>query len=504
MGIAAATAAVAALETAGGIDDASPVYLIAVVLVGAAFGTWPALATAVAAFLIYDLLFTAPRLSLRVDDPREWLDLLLFLFVAVAVGRLVAVQHRRTEEAERRSREAGSLFALSRMLVTAASTEDAILDIARRLANDARLDRVWIGVGPPGRERLVADTGGSSVIPSAPVVATLSRRPGAEPARWVRTHTPRATKAGRQGPTEAVEQLQVRIETDGDGLGTLSATRERALGLPSREETRILALAADQIALSLRRDQAHRVATDLEVSRQGDALKTALIDSVSHDLRTPLASIRATAGGLADPAVDWTDAARRDAAGVIDAEAARLDRLVRGVLDLGRIDSGSLHPDLEPHDLRSLVEPVVQRLRPAFGDRDLDIDLDGADAPVVVDAVLFDVVVTNLLQNAADHAPAPAPVRVTASASPDHRGRLVVEDGGPGVPDAELGRLFQRFHRIPRQGQGPRRGLGIGLSVVKGLTEAMGGAVSAGPSPLGGLAVTIELDTATEPPEPVP
>jgi two-component system sensor histidine kinase KdpD len=139
----------------------------------------------------------------------------------------------------------------------------------------------------------------------------------------------------------------------------------------------------------LRRDQAHRVATDLEVSRQGDVLKTALIDSVSHDLRTPLASIRATAGGLADPAVDWTDAARRDAAGVIDAEAARLDRLVRGILDLGRIDSGSLHPDLEPHDLRSLVEPVVERLRPVFGDRELDIDLDGADTPVVVDAVLF-------------------------------------------------------------------------------------------------------------------
>jgi signal transduction histidine kinase len=114
------------------------------------------------------------------------------------------------------------------------------------------------------------------------------------------------------------------------------------------------------------------------------------------------------------------------------------------------------------------------------------------------------VVLTNVLQNAADHAPAPAPVRVTASAGPDHRGRLVVEDGGPGVPDGELGRLFQRFHRIPRQGQGARRGLGIGLSVVKGLTEAMGGAVDAGPSPLGGLAVTIELETATEPPEPEP
>ena len=499
--IAAATAAVAALESVGGIDDASPVYLIAVVVVGVAFGSRPALATAFAAFLVYDVLFTAPRFSLTVDDPRVWLDLLLFLFVAVVVGRLVAVQHRRAEEAEHRSREANSLFALSRMLVTATSTEDAVPGIARRLASDARLDRVWISVGPVGRERVVADTGGDSPIPSATIVATLARRPGDEPARWIRTHAPREAAADRPGSGEAVEHLRVRIEADGEILGGLSATRDRALGIPTREETRILALAADQIALSLRRDQVTRIATDLEVSRLGDALKTALIDSVSHDLRTPLASIRATAGGLADPEVEWADQTRRDAAAVIDAEATRLDRLVSGILDLGRIDSGALHPELEPHDLASLVEPVVDRLRPTLGDRELTLDLDGVGDPIVVDAMLFDVVLTNLLENAAHHAPEPAPVRVSASAGPGDRVRLIVEDGGPGVLPAEIPRLFERFHRIARPGQGARRGLGIGLSVVKGLTEAMGGSVGAGPSPLGGLAVTIELETATEPPE---
>jgi two-component system sensor histidine kinase KdpD len=186
---------------------------------------------------------------------------------------------------------------------------------------------------------------------------------------------------------------------------------------------------------------------------------------------------------------------------VIDGEAARLDRLVRGILDLGRIDSGALHPELEPHDLASLVEPVVDRLRPILGDRELTLDLDGVGDPVVVDAMLFDVVLTNLLENAANHASEPAPVRVSASVRPGDRVRLVVEDGGPGVPAAELERLFQRFHRVARPGQGARRGLGIGLSVVKGLTEAMGGTVSAGPSRLGGLAVAIELQTATEPPE---
>jgi two-component system, OmpR family, sensor histidine kinase KdpD len=497
--IAVATAVIAVVESAG-IEDASLVYLIAVVALGAAFGTWPALATAVAAFLAYNVLFTAPRFSLRVDDPRDWLDLLLFLFVAVAVGRLAALQRQRADEAEQRSREAGSLFALSRMLATASSTEEAVVGIARLLASDAGLERVWVTVGPTARERLVADTG-EGPTPSASVIASLHRRPGDEPAEWVRTHVPRESRAGASAAAASVEHLRVRIETDGDLLGTLGATRRRTLGMPSRAETRVMALAADQIALSMRRDQMRRIATDLEVSRQGEALKTALIDSVSHDLRTPLASIRATAGGLADPAVAWTDDARRGAAGVIDAEAARLDNLVRGILDLGRIDSGSLDPNLEPHDLHSLIEPTVRRLRPTFGSRDVTVRLDGADAPVLVDDVLFDIVLTNLLENALHHAPAPAAVRVNAAPGSDETTEVTVEDGGPGVPEVELERLFERFYRVTRPGEGARRGMGIGLSVVKGLTEAMGGAVRASVSPLGGLAVTIVLRTVELPPE---
>ena len=494
--LALTTLAVSALEAGpAGMQDASPLYLIAVVIMGAAFGTWAALATALAAVVTYDVLFTAPRLSLVVADPREWLDLLLFLFVAVSVGRLVAVQRRRADEAERRTREANSLFGLSRMLVTADSTEDAALEIARRLASDVHLDRVWIAIGPTGRERVVADTDAQDPTPSTTVVTSLARQPGDEPARWVRTHAPRATASAGDR-----EHLRVRIESDGVGLGFLSAIRRRELGVPSREETRVLALAADQIGLSIRRDQLRRTATELEVARQGDTVKTALIDSVSHDLRTPLASIRATAGGLADPDVRWDDADRREAAALIDAEAARLDRLVRGVLDLGRIDSDALHVEMEPHDLSTLVPPIVERVRPLLGSRPVTIDVDPGCPPVTVDAVLFDVVVSNLLENAAAHAPAPAPVAVSGRATSPSLVRLAVDDGGPGVPDAELGRVFQRFHRVPTMGAGARRGLGIGLSVVKGLTEAMGGAVTAERSTLGGLRIVIDLQAAPDAP----
>lgn len=492
--LALTTVAVAVLESEPiGIADASPVYLVAVVAVAALVGTTAAVLTAIAAFLGYDVLFTEPRLSLVVADPSEWLDLVLFLFVALVIGRLVAIQHVRAEEAARRAAEANALFALSRALATAPSTADAAADIADRVREAARMRRVWIVAGSTGGERLLADTGDGAVPPTPSISATLVRTPGDEPARWVRTHV----GDRRPGPSATDEpQFRVRIEVDDGQLGTLIGSRDRADGEPSRAQTRILALAADQIALSLRRDQLRQTATELEIARQTDVLKTALIDSVSHDLRTPLASIRATAGGLADPELEWTDAGRREAAGVIDSEAARLDRLVSGVLDLSRIASGALHPDLEPHELWSVVEPTVERMRPSLGPRPMTIAVPDDLPPVLADAVLLDIVVTNLLDNIVAHTPPTAPVEVTARLRDDGRVALVVADGGTGVRPDLLPTLFERFRRAGPGREGARRGLGIGLSVVRGLIEAMGGEVAAERSADGGLAISMTLRTA--------
>jgi two-component system sensor histidine kinase KdpD len=507
-----ATLAIAILEAEPfGIDDASPVYLVAVVAAGALAGTVPALVTALAAFLLYDILFTEPRLSIAVSDPREVLDLVLLLFVGLVVGRLAAVQHARAEEAAERAAEANTLFALSRALATATSTAEAAPVIADRVRETAGLERVWVVAGTGASERILADTSGgtgpgrSPATVGAPpphpsLTSNLVRTPGDEPARWVRTHV-----AARTATTPAaigeVPQYRARIEVDGVQLGTIVTLRDRELGDPSRSETRVLALAADQIAVSLRRDELRQAATDLEIAHETDVLKTALIDSVSHDLRTPLASIRATAGGLADPDVPWTDEARRSAAHVIDTEATRLDRLVSGLLDLSKIASGGLHPDLEAHELWSVVEPAVERLRPSLGKRSIQVDVPDSLPPVLADAVLLDIVVTNLLDNVGAHSSPDASVAIHADVD-DGMVRLVVEDGGPGVPADALGSLFERFRRSPSRSEGSRRGLGIGLSVVRGLVDAMSGQVSADRSPLGGLAVSVRLRPAPAPAEP--
>ncbi len=197
-------------------------------------------------------------------------------------------------------------------------------------------------------------------------------------------------------------------------------------------------------------------------------------------------------------AVDWSASDVRLAAQAIDLEAERLSRLVRNLLDLSRIEAGVLRPDLGLFEVRELVEPVVDRLASAFDGRIVEIDMPPELPPVRVDDVFFDAALTNLLENAARYAVG-AHVRVQARLRGQDWVELAVEDGGPGVPVEMLDRLFDKFLRVERRGDGARRGLGIGLSVVRGLVEAMGGDVTATGSALGGLAVRLTLPAGLPP-----
>lgn len=496
--LAAASLVATLLESpAVGISDASPVYLVPVVIAGLRYGVWAALGTAVASFLLYDFVFTVPRFTLAVADPREWLDLLLFLFVAIVVGRLAALGAERTEEAARRAAESTSLFAISRLLATAPDLETAGAGIVERLVRDVGLDRAWIVADRSNGQVVVADSRPGEALPTSPFSTSLARTPGDQPAKWLKAHEGSGGRVA--GPTPTTQLLKVRMQADEQTFGWLRAQRPLEAGLPSREETRLLALAADQLALALRREDLRRAATETEIARQSDALKSALLDAVSHDLRTPLASIRAAAGTLVDPELPPTAADARAAGTVIEQEATRLDQLVRDVLDLSRIEGGGLRPELEALDLRDVVEPIVERLRQALGEREVRVTLPDDLPPVAGDAVLLDAVLSNLVENAARHAPSPAAVAISA-----HRNggtvELAVDDGGPGVPDDDLERLFDKFFRVERTGEGSRRGMGIGLAVVRGLTESMGGRVAAERSPLGGLRVVVDIPVASDPP----
>ena len=197
-----------------------------------------------------------------------------------------------------------------------------------------------------------------------------------------------------------------------------------------------------------------------------------------------------------DPDVDWPPDRRREIAGSIDREAEWLNRLVTNLLDMSRVEAGELRPNLAIFAVPDLVTEALNRTDVASRVQSVTVDVSQDLPPVLVDEVFMGQILSNTLDNAAKYSGPDAPIRISASVVPNGRVKVTIEDGGPGVPDELLPRLFEKFYRVPRKGEGSRRGTGIGLAVVRGLIEAMGGQVVARRSSLGGLAVDFDVPIA--------
>jgi len=496
-GLALGSLLAAALEGPVGVPNGSAAYLLVVVGVAYLRGTRAAILTAVGAFLAYDFLLIEPRYTLTVSDPDEWLNLIVLLVVGVVVGQLTGLQRARAEDAAAREREARAVFSVGRTLANASSVVEALPAVLASLCQDAAMERVWIRTGEDGMGRLLG-TSGPGAVPESGTVRLLRRTPGDEPAEWTSIHGPDRQARSVPHGSPGAQRFRVRITVGEQELGSLWATRHRRQPDPTRPQTRLLAAAADQIGAGLQRERLRAAALDAEVARRSDALKTALLDSVSHDLRTPLASIRVAAGSLMDPEIHWTSDEGLLAATAIDREAERLGRLVTNLLDMSRIESGDLRPQLRAVDLAEVVDQSLLRLRPLLGDRTVRQQLPDDLPAALVDEVFIDQVITNILENAARYVPLTGRIVVGGSWDGSHVG-LSVEDDGPGVPEPSLPRLFEKFYRVPRAGEGSRRGTGIGLAVVRGLVVAMGGSVVAERASMGGLRIAIQLPAASLP-----
>jgi two-component system sensor histidine kinase KdpD len=496
--LATATVVVGLLETYLAIPNASVVYLTAVVAAAMASGTVGAILTALEAFVVYDFFFTEPYHTFTIRDPSEWLSLILLVFVGIVVGQLAAMQRSRAQVAEAREREARALFQVNRDLATRQNTAAVLPVVIRALRDETSMARVWISLGEDdASERVAADSesGSRPAVPAAYCV--LRRAPGDESAQWVRVHQ-HGAGARRAEPREA---YRVRIESGTETFGSIWAVRGRSRDGPDHTETRLLGAAADQIGQVLAHDRLAAEMQAAEVARQSDALKSALLQSVSHDLRTPLATIRAAAGTLR-PGSSLSERDRQESVDAIDREVEYLNRLVTNLLDLSRIEAAALRAEPDVFELDDVAGVALDRLRPRLGGRSLEVDL--AAPPVRADPVFLDDALTNVVENAIKYTPVDARIRVTAR---ELRGepfiRLTVEDSGEGVPPQALDRLFDKFYRVPGRHRDSRSGMGIGLAVVRGLIEATGGRVDARVSEdLGGIAIDMDLRAAPVP-EPI-
>ncbi len=482
------------------IANISMLYLMAVLAAAVRFGRGPAVLAAVLAFVVFDWFFVAPSHTFTVSDPEEWVSLLLFLLTAMIAGQLAADQRRRAQEAGQREREALVLYDLVRLLA-GPDLQRAVRAMAERLRVELNLAGVGIdcsGAQGPNTRAEVGDEDALTILRSTGTRArhllgeghapTASAR--GTPGRWVRLLPPGLPdgKVARNGGRLRVVPVKTGA---GQRVGSLFLVQRPDTPPLDATADRLLSAAAAQLGQAVERADLRHEATEAEILRRTDELKTALLHAVSHDLRTPLASIVASGGSLLQQDVAWTEDERRAFARDIVDEAGRLNRIVGNLLDLSRIEAGTLQPDLGWYDLAALVDDVLGRLHPLTARHQMIATVPDDLPPVLIDYVQIDQVLTNLVENAVKYTPPGTPIEVRAW---EREGMLhvAVEDRGPGIPARALPHVFDRFYRVEGTGLRPR-GTGVGLAVVKGLVEAHRGRIWAENRPGGGARFELTL-----------
>jgi two-component system sensor histidine kinase KdpD len=397
-------------------------YVFAVLAVAVLWGTLLAVLVSVASMLAFNWFFLPPTHSFQLHDRANWAVLAVYLVTAVVVGALAARSRERAELAERREREAAELA-----------------QIARDLLDGIELDEEVARIG----DAAAAVLG----IPAA--------------------------------------RLEVGTAEAGDGERAIALDDVATLLVPADHEldaeaaSRFLPALASLLAIEAERRGLAADLLEAEALRRSDAIKTAVLHSVSHDLRSPLTAILAAASGLANPEVHLARADRDDLVETIRSEAARLDRLVGKLLDLSRLRSGAAAPHAELWPVDALLGRALEQLGPG-GDRVVS-ELDGETPPVLVDPVQLERVLVNLLENALKFSPAGSAVRVRADEDAGEL-RLHVLDEGAGVGPLERETVFEPF----RRGTTAAAGVGLGLAIARGFAEVNGARVWAEDDPRGG------------------
>lgn len=482
VGVAVISVLVALIEAQIRIPNLSILYLLAVMFCAVTWGWWTALAAALLAFLSYNFLFVEPRYTLTAHDPQEWVALVIFLVVAAVTSNLAARERARREQASRQARTATLLYDLSSALV-GADHDAALRAVAARVMHEFRLDGVVISRSDAdGRLQPLVGVGKTEPALGSEPAGRMFASPGGpdRPARWLIV---RASGQPRRAP---VANFPLRIEER--QLGML-----RLVGRPSGladDETRLLATIADRLAVHLQQEVLREEANRVEVLRQTDDMRTALLSSVSHDLRTPLAAIKASAESLLYDEVTWTKADRDEFAASIVRESDRLNRLVGNLLDMSRIEGGALRPRRDWYDIGELIREVVERLRRTLADRPVRLIIPDDLPPVSLDYLMIDQVITNLLENAAKYTPRGTALDVRVVLA-DARVRVAIADHGSGVPPEKRDVIFDKFYRLEQHSR--RQGSGLGLAVCKGLVEGHGGHIWVEETPGGGATFVFEL-----------
>ena len=443
-------------------------FLVAVIAVALTGGFLPALVEAILASLLLNYYFTPPIHLFTIAQGNNVLALLVFVAVGLVVSWIVDRTARRTKQAARASAESELLVTTAGSVLRGQGAVDAILERVREafgMKSVALLEAVDPESGGPGGARTVA-------------TATAPRGPNT---RWAC-----AGSAG-EDPARRPEDADVEIPIF-DGLSLALSGRP----IPAADR-RVLGAFAAYAGVAL---EQQRLAAEAEAAKPiaaADRMRTALLAAVSHDLRTPLASAKAAVTSLRTPGVPWSPEDIAELLATADESLDRLAHLVENLLDMSRLQAGALSLFPRPVGLDEVVARALDSIEPLG--REIKVDVPDSLPAVRADPAILERVVVNLVQNAVRYAPGEKPPLITASALGD-RVELRVVDQGPGIPEQDKERMFVPFQRLGDTDN--TTGVGLGLALSRGLTEAMGGALTPEDTPGGGLTMAVSLPAALD------
>jgi two-component system sensor histidine kinase KdpD len=444
------------------LPNLSMIFLAAVLFCAVTFGTWSAVIAAGLSFLAYNFFFIEPIYTLTVASPHELLALFSFLLVAILTGGLAGRVREQSIAALSRVKQVETLFDLSRKLSASVKIDDLMWIVATQAAATANGQSIIL-LNKDGELAIMAGMPPEDNLGPADWTA----------ARWSLNH---GEVAGWNSETLPNARFQYHPLKTPHGIAGVVGIRPNETKL-SAESQRMIEALLDQVSIALERTILADEAADARASAEGEKLRSALLSSISHDLRTPLSSIVGSVTTLRSLDKKMTKPVRDDLLANIEEEASRLSRFVANLLDMTKIEGGAVKLGQEPIDVADVVAAAVRRARQTWPQREIATKI-GTDIPSAAgDAALLEQLVFNLLDNAHKYSPVESTTIVSIAVE---NGDIVlsVEDEGPGIPKDDLERVFEKFYRV-KGGDGRSPGTGLGLAICRGIARAMGGNIRA-------------------------